>query len=136
MNYDQLLDFARRYTAAWCSQNARSVAAFFEEQGSLSINDNAPAISRNAITQAAESFMTAFPDVRVAIDQLLVQHDRTEYHWTLSGANTGPGGAGKRVRISGYELWTFGADGLIANSQGHFDSAEYQRQLSTGMPER
>jgi hypothetical protein len=31
-------DFARRYTAAWCSQNAASVAAFFSPDGSLIIN--------------------------------------------------------------------------------------------------
>jgi hypothetical protein len=45
------------------------------------------------------------------------------------GANTGPGGTGKRVRISGYELWQFDNDGLIRKSKGHFDSAEYERQL-------
>jgi hypothetical protein len=28
MQRDQLLDFAERYTAAWCSQDAASVAAF------------------------------------------------------------------------------------------------------------
>jgi len=54
------------------------------------------------------------------------------FHWTLTGTNTGPGGAGKAVRISGYELWTLGGDGLIAASQGHFDAAEYQRQLKEG----
>ena len=26
-----------------------------------------------------------------------------EYHWTLTGTNTGPGGAGHAVRISGFE---------------------------------
>jgi hypothetical protein len=34
------------------------------------------------------------------------------------------------VRITGYEQWRFGADGLIAESQGHFDAADYQRQLA------
>ena len=33
------------------------------------------------------------------------------------------------VRVSGYEQWRIGADGLIAESLGHFDSAEYQHQL-------
>ena len=36
---------------------------------------------------------------------------------------------GKRVRISGYELWKIDDDGLIAESKGNFDSAEYERQL-------
>ena len=31
--------------------------------------------------------------------------------------------------ISGYELWKIDNDGLIAESKGHFDSAEYERQL-------
>ena len=35
----------------------------------------------------------------------------------------------KRVRISGYERWQFDNAGLIAESKGHFDSTEYERQL-------
>jgi len=63
---------------------------------------------------------------------LRVLGESVEYHWTLIGANTGPGGMGNPVRISGYELWRFGTDGLIASSQGHFDSSDYQRQLGLG----
>ena len=33
----QLQEFGKRYTAAWCSQNAASVAAFFAEGGALTI---------------------------------------------------------------------------------------------------
>jgi hypothetical protein len=55
------------------------------------------------------------------------------FHWTLTGTNTGPGGTRKRVRISGYELWQFDNAGLIENSKGHFDSAEYERQLNFGV---
>jgi hypothetical protein len=124
-----LTDFATRYTAAWCSQNPESVAAFYSNQGSLRVNDGPPAVGRNAITQVAQSFMTAFPDLRVAMDYLRLQGGEAEYHWTLSGTNTGPGGTGRRVRISGFERWRIGSDGLIASSQGHFDTAEYQRQL-------
>jgi hypothetical protein len=39
------------------------------------------------------------------------------------------------VRISGFEEWRIGADGLIAESEGHFDSSEYQRQLEHGAGE-
>jgi len=40
---------------------------------------------------------------------------------------------GKCVRISGCELWKIDNDGLIAESKGHFDSAEYERQLKAGV---
>jgi hypothetical protein len=35
----------------------------------------------------------------------------------------------KRVRISGYELWKISDAGLIAESSGHFDAADYEDQL-------
>ena len=130
----RLQDFAKRYTAAWCSQNASSVAAFFVPNGSLSVN-GAPAVGRRAITEVAQGFMTAFPDMQLLMDDLLIQGDRAVYHWTLIGTNTGPGGTGHRVRISGFEVWQFGEDGLIAESQGHFDGAAYQRQLERGVAE-
>ncbi len=76
--------------------------------------------------------MTAFPDMVVTMDAVEVQGDRAIYRWTLAGTNTGPGGSGKAVRISGYEQWRLGADGLIAESKGHFDEADYKRQLSAG----
>jgi hypothetical protein len=132
MDSSTMNEFATRYTAAWCSQHAASVASYFEEQGSLKINDGTPAVGRAAITNSAQSFMTAFPDIVVKMDRLVVKGAKTEYHWTLTGTNTGPGGTGKFVKISGFEEWRFGPDGLIAESLGHFDAADYERQLNAG----
>jgi uncharacterized protein (TIGR02246 family) len=126
----KLREFGRKYTAAWCSQNAESVAGFFAEGGSLKINGGAPHVGRAAITAAAQGFMTAFPDMVVTMDGVAVEGDRVVYRWTLTGRNTGPGGTGKTVRISGHEEWTIRADGLIASSKGHFDETEYNRQLN------
>jgi hypothetical protein len=123
-------DFATRYTAAWCSQNAASVASFFSEHGSLKINEGQPSVGRVAIALAAQGFMTAFPDMVVMMDDVSGDGSRAVYRWTLTGTNTGPGGTGKAVCITGYEEWTIGADGLIQKSLGHFDEAEYQRQLT------
>jgi uncharacterized protein (TIGR02246 family) len=127
---EYLLDFARRYTAAWCSQDPESVAEHYAPEGSLTINDSSPSVGRAAIAEAARSFMSAFPDLEVLMDDVVVKDRGTEYHWTLLGTHTGPGGTGNRIRISGYEEWTIGDDGLIRESKGHFDQAEYDRQLS------
>jgi uncharacterized protein (TIGR02246 family) len=129
MDVAKLKEFTTKYTAAWCSQNAASVAAFFAENGSLTINDGTPSVGRTAITAAAQGFMTAFPDMVVAMDSVSLNGSRAVYRWTLTGSNIGPGGTGKTVHISGHEEWTFGSDGLIAKSNGHFDEAEYNRQL-------
>ena len=129
MNNENLSEFAKRYAKAWCSQNPESVAAFFAEGGSISINNGPPAIGRTAIAREAQAFMTTFPDMIVTFDKLEPRGNRTAFHWTLTGTNTGPGGTGNHVRISGYELWKIDNDGLIAESKGNFNADEYERQL-------
>jgi len=124
---------AIHYAEAWGTQDPKRVAAFFSHDGSLSVNEGAAAVGRDAIAEVAQGFMTTFPDMRVSMDELVVKPEGTVFHWTLTGTNTGPGGTGKRVRISGYEVWRFAADGLIAESKGRFDSAEYDRQLREGI---
>src|SRR5438132_145150 len=121
----QLNDFAFRYAKAWYSQDPEKVAAFFAERGSISINNGPPAVGRAAIAKEAQAFMTTFPDMVVTMDKVVREFQvggrscyaspaRTDavFHWTLTGTNTGPGGTGKRVRISAYELWKLDNDGL------------------------
>jgi steroid delta-isomerase-like uncharacterized protein len=134
MNQTQLTDFATRYAAAWSSQNAARLASFYTENGSLTVNAGAPSVGRAAITATAQGYMTAFPDMVVKLDQVSQEGSHAIFRWIWTGTNTGPGGTGKAVRISGYEEWTLAADGLIAKSKGHFDEVEYQRQLKTRAP--
>ena len=133
MDAAKLRDFATRYTAAWNSKNPANVASFFAENGSLTINNGKPAVGRAAIAVDAQGFFTAFPDLVLTMDSLRVDGAHAFYHWTFTGTNTGPGGTGKAVRVSGYEEWTTGADGLVARSLGHFDAADYARQLKEGI---
>jgi uncharacterized protein (TIGR02246 family) len=128
-----LTAFAKRYAGAWCSQSPERVADSFAENGSLTVNDGTPAIGREAIAETARGFMRDFPDMIVTLDRLEQRPDGMAFHWTLTGTNTGPGGTAKRVRISGYELWQLNNDGLIQTSKGHFDAAEYDRQLKHGV---
>jgi steroid delta-isomerase-like uncharacterized protein len=125
-----LTELATRYAAAWSSQNPDSLAGFYAEDGSLTVNAGAPSVGRAAIRATTEGFMTAFPDMVVVMDSVIAQGDGAVFHWTWTGTNTGPGGTGRAVRISGYEEWTLDADGLIAESKGHYDEAEYRRQVS------
>lgn len=122
-------EFAERYAAAWCGQDPATVAGFFSEEGSLTINEGEPAVGREAIAAAARSYMTAFPDHVLTFDKLEEADGRVRFHWTFEGTNTGPGGTGAWVRFSGYEAWLIGDDGLIQDSQGSYDEADYQRQL-------
>jgi hypothetical protein len=77
--------------------------------------------------------MTAFPDMIVSMDSLPTTPKGIAFHWTLTGTNTGPDGTGKKVQISGFELWQLDDKGLIKESQGSFDADEYNRQLMYGV---
>ncbi len=70
------------------------------------------------------------PDIIVHMDDILSSGTHGVYRWTLEGHNTGPEGTGSYVKISGWEYWRYTEDGLMAESFGHFDAEDYERQLN------
>ena len=121
----QIEQLARDYTEAWCSRDPARVASHYAPGGSIAINGGEPA----PIADVAQAFIAAFPDIEVFQDDLVVVDDVVEYHWTFTGTSAE---TGKPVRIRGFEDWIIGAGGLIAMSRGHYDQAEYDRQLCEG----
>ena len=130
----ELNDFATRYAAAWSSRNPANVAAFYSDRGSLTVNEGIPSVGRAAITATARTFMTAFPDMVVRLERVEVENGLVVFRWIWTGTNSGPGGTDRYVRIRGFEEWTMDDDGHILESKGHYDEAEYQRQLRGGSP--
>ena len=110
LDQTRVREHARSYTDAWCSHDPARVAAHFASGGTIAINGGDP----TEVTEVARSFIDAFPDIQVFMDDVVFNDETVEYHWTFTGTNTGPGGTGKWVRISGFEEWTFGDDDLVA----------------------
>ncbi len=135
MDQGKLTELVTRYAAAWSGRDPEELASFFAVDGSLTVNDTGPSVGRAAIAAAAREYMDAFPDMLVTMDRLdrLDRADRDGervlFHWTWTGTNTGPGGTGAAVHLSGYEELTIRPDGLIAGARGHYDEAEYRRQV-------
>lgn len=133
MATNNLIEFGKNYAKAWCSQKPDNVAEYFSDSGSLTVNKGTPAIGRVAISNVAKSFMTAFPDLIVVMDSLTTTSKGVEFHWTLTGTNTGPNGTGKKVKVSGFEVWQLDDKGLIKQSLGSFNAEEYNRQIKYGV---
>ena len=122
----QIEQLARAYTEAWCSRDPARVAGHCVPGGTIAINGGDP----SRINEVAAGFVAAFPDIQVFMDDLVLREDDTvEYRWTFTGTSAE---TGKSVRLPGYEEWTIARDGLIAMSRGHYDEAEYDRQLQHG----
>ena len=134
MQLTDLTAFGSRYADAWSSQDPALLASFYAESGVLTVNGGPPSVGRAAVTATARAYMAAFPDMVVKMTRMSQEGGHLVFHWLWTGTNTGPGGTGKFIRMTGYEEWTMDAHGLIADSKGHFDDAEYQRQLKAGAP--
>jgi SnoaL-like protein len=118
-------ELAQRYTEAWCSRDPVRVASHFAPGGTIAVNGGEP----TEVTEVARSFISEFPDIEVFMDDIVVEDETVEYHWTFTGPSAG---TGNTVRISGFEEWTLGDDGLVLASKGTFDEDEYERQLEHG----
>ena len=123
----QIEQLARTYTEAWCNSDPVRVAAHYVPGGMIAINGGDAA----GIAAVAEAFIAAFPDIEVFMDDLVLREDGiVEFRWTFTGTSVE---TGKSVRVPGFEEWTIASDGLIAESRGHYDQAEYDRQLKHGI---
>ena len=118
MTQEALTEFANRYTAAWSSQTPARLAAFYAEDGSLTVNAGAPSVGRAAITATAREFMTAFPDMVVKQKEVGQDGRHAIFRWVWTGTNSGPGGTGKQVCIEGFEEWTLDAAGPDRGVEG------------------
>ena len=124
---EQIEQLARSYTEAWCSRDPARVAEHYVPGGTIAINGGDAA----GITDVAEAFIAAFPDIEVLMDDLVLREDGfVEFRWTFTGTSAE---TGKNVRVPGLEEWTIAPHGLIAESRGHYDQAEYDRQVQHGI---
>jgi predicted ester cyclase len=123
----QIEQLARTYTEAWCSRDPARVAGHYVPGGMIAINGG----DATGIAEVAEAFIAAFPDIEVFLDDLVLREDGiVEYRWTFTGTSAE---TGKSVRVRGFEEWTIASGRLIAESRGHYDQAEYHRQLQNGI---
>lgn len=127
--YDKMVEFGQKYTAAWNSKQPEKMAAFYAEDGTLTVNNGTPAVGRKQLAETAQSYMEAFPDMVLTMDSLTAEKETYRYYWTFKGTNTGPGGTGNKVDFSGFEEWSMNAEGLVQKSIGTYDAEDYQKQL-------
>ncbi len=94
-----------------------------------SLNSNAGGLEE--LKAVITNFRTAFPDLRLSLDEEIYFEGRSAIRWTFSGTNTGPGDfepTGKTVRISGASI-THYEDGKIKEEFVYFDTVDFFTQL-------
>ena len=126
MAHDQarIREFARSYTDAWCSHDPKRGADHFVSGGTIAINGGEP----TEVTEVARSFIEAFPDIQVFMDDVVFNDETVAYHRTFRGTNTGravpDGPCGSPASRSGRSETTASSPA----SRGGYDQDEYDRQ--------
>ena len=84
-----------------------------------------PVASGEALKQYVGSFLSAFPDIRFTIDDLLAEGDKVLWRFTAQATHTGPlmiiPPSGERVVVTGMALFRV-ADDRIAEVWVNFDA--------------
>lgn len=84
------------------------------------------------IREMVSGYLTAFPDLRMTIVQMLVEGDRCCTHWRASGTHNGPMGdiepTGKKIQIDGIIIGRFEGT-KIAEEWESFDELAMMKQI-------
>ena len=116
---------ANAYTDAWNSGRPEAVAAFFAEDGAITINGGAPWPGRAGVAAMAAGFYADIPDLALRCDGVRSAGAHVVYLWTFTGTFAA---TGKPLTVAGWEEWQLDADGMIQTSLGWFDAEDYARQ--------
>jgi steroid delta-isomerase-like uncharacterized protein len=85
-----------------------------------------------AFKEIARGLYEAIPDVRMSVDEVLVEGDRVALRLTVEGTHTGSGmgipPTGKRFRIGGIALGRY-RDGKLVEGWNSFDNLGFLQQL-------
>lgn len=79
------------------------------------------------------TFREAFPDLRLTIEFLVADGEKTVAYITTTGTHLGSFmGApptGRRFKVTGVDIFAFNAEGLVSDHWGAFDTLGVMRQL-------
>ena len=87
--------------------------------------------------QLIVAYRTAYPDVRVTVEDLIAEGDRVVARWTSHGTNTGDlmgmPATGRAVEVPGISIFRI-EGGKVAEEWEGFDTLGMMQQLGVGEP--
>ena len=84
------------------------------------------------------SFRTAFPDLKIAVEQMVADEDNVAIAYTVTGTHQGPfqgiPATGKKIKARGVQIAKFNSDAKIVERWGSSDEAGILQQLGVTKP--
>ena len=133
MSTEENKAIVRRATEEFYNQGHVERAAHFYAATYVHHDPAAPHVSdRDGLAASVRAFRAGCPDLQITIDDLLAEGDTVTKRWTLHATHTGDlygiPPTGKRITVSGLELYRF-ANGKIAECWLGYDNLSLMQQL-------
>src|SRR5689334_3777318 len=129
---EQLKALSRRwFEEVWNKKNAAVIEQLAAPDvicHGLAGPNGQPLRGREGFRRFYEPFRAAFPDVQIAVEDVIVEGDKSAIRFTATGTHTGDGPApglaatGRKIRATGLCLVRW-QDGRIAEAWNGFDAA-------------
>jgi predicted ester cyclase len=124
MTRDEILALIQRRHALWAARDAAALAATHSENGSVASPVGGVLEGRAEIERIYRLWFSAFPDMVMAQDDLLVDGDRVAMLTRMTGTHAGDffglAPTGRRVEVQIAHFMTVG-DGLVLDERRIYD---------------
>lgn len=121
------------YIDAWNTGNFDNLDQFVDTDfvRTAPAGSNSNAVGIDSLKSVITAFRSAFPDIKVTIDNVIYGENSSSISWTFTGTNTGSMGmppTGKSVKISGVSVSDY-ENGKVVREQVQFDNMDFMQQL-------
>lgn len=114
----------------------------FNEVFASDVKDHDPAPDQGkgpeGFIQFFTQFRTAFPDLKVAVEQMVADEDHVAIAYTITGTQEGPfqgiPATGRKIKARGVQISKFNSDGKIVERWGSSDEAGILQQIGATKP--
>lgn len=133
MTRDEIVALLERRNAAWNRHDAAAAAAYHAEDAIGESPVQGRMIGRARIQDGYKTWMTAFPDVKIVSDDVLIEGNRVVQFFTMTGTQKGSfhglPATGRKFHITGVFLATVNDQGLITRDRRVYDVTNMLVQL-------
>lgn len=130
---DAIVALLTRRDEAWRQHDAQALAADYAPDAVGESPMSGKLVGRDRIREVFEAWFTAFPDIVMKTDEVLVDGNRAVRFFTVTGTQAAPFGgvpsSGRRVNISGAWLYTLDDGGRIVHDRRVYDVTAMLVQL-------
>src|SRR5919108_2955156 len=133
MTRDEIVAMFERRNADWNRHDPAAMASYHEEDAVGESPIQGKMHGRKSIQDGYTKWLTAFPDVTMVTDDIVVEGNRVAQFFTMSGTQKGPFGGlpatGRKFPISGVLFSTLSPNGRIAQDKRLYDVTNMLVQL-------